>query len=245
MVRIMDGKAVFNFAALEGPKQKIRAVQEKLKADTQLEKAKLVEYCGIVLGSVKELSTFEIHGESKTDKGARRKNMNKRFRLKLERIKKSLEGGKHSLATSEGAGILMCNALAAAGRTVWEGGETATSDWIREKCIGEKHSIFEFKKEMECDFCPSVEIKPDNSVTLTVGEAKANIEARGDATKQMQEQVRLLVFGLWFIFGDTIKAETIVKKGHFYVLEAEADHQGLEDTVEEDGLSITVHKMGN
>ena len=77
VVRIMDGKAVFNFAALEGPKQKIRAVQEKLKADTQLEKAKLVEYCGIVLGSVKELSTFEIHGESKTDKGARWKKMNK------------------------------------------------------------------------------------------------------------------------------------------------------------------------
>ena len=296
IVNTMDTEAVFNSEALKDDKQKIRVVQEELKAAaketeantqtaeantevdmlaalkvamqaaeantesdtqaavlaalqaavhaaTQAGQAKLVQRCGIVLGSVNALSTVEIDGESKADKVARDEKMNKRFKLKLERIKKSLKGGKHGLATCEGAGILLCNALAPAGRAVWKGGETSTSDWIRRELTGET-SIFESKQEMECDCCPSVEIVAGHS-TLIAGEIKTNIDARGDATKQMREQVQLLEFGLWSIFGDTIKADKIVKKGHLFVLEAKDNHQGLKYTVEEDGISIFVYKVGH
>jgi len=241
VAKTMNEEAVFNSEALEDAKQKIRDVQEKLQADTQADKAKLVEYCGIVLGSVKELSTVQIDGESKTDQFAREKKMNKRFKRKLERIQKSLkDDGERGLATCEGAGILMCNALAAAGRAVWEeGGETSPSDWIRKQCI------FDFKEEIECDLRPSVEIVSD-FVTLMVGEIKASIKYLKAAKCQMIEQIRLLEFGLWCIFGNELETKSIVKKGQFFVLEAEADHQSLENTFDdEQGISIFVHKVGH
>ena len=135
---------MFNSDALKGTKQKIRDVQDKQKTDTRPDKAKLVEYWGIVLGSVKDLSTAPINGESKTDQVACEEKLSKRFKRKLERIQKSLKDeGERGLAACEGAGILMCNAFAAAGRAVWEGGETATSDWIRKKC-----TISNFKEEI-------------------------------------------------------------------------------------------------
>ena len=114
--------------------------------------AKLVQRYGIVLGLVNKLSTAPIDGESKTDQVAREKKLNKRFKRKRKQTQKSLKDGKPGLATSKGAGILMCNALADAGCAVWEGGETATSDWIREQCI------FDFEEEI-----PSVEIAFDFS----------------------------------------------------------------------------------
>ena len=242
VVKTVDEEAVLYSEAFEDAQQKIRKVQEELKAAKQMTKAKLVQRCGIVLGAVKELGAVTIDGESKTDKVAREKKMNL-FTLKLERIQKSLKGGKHGLATCEGAGILMCNALVAAGRAVWEGGKTSTSDWIREEYIG-KNSIFDFKQEMECDCCPFVEIASDHC-TLEAGEIKTNISLKGQATNQMREQIQLLEFGLWCIFGKTIKAEKIVKKGRLFVFEAKANQQSLEDTVEDDGISIFVYKVGH
>ena len=240
VVKTVDEEAVFNSDALEDAKQKIRLVQQKLKAATQPNKAKLVEYCGTVLGSVMELSTVPIHGESKTDQVARDKKMNKRFKGKLERIQNSLkdEGGR-GLATSEGAGILMCNALAAAGPTVWEGGETSTSDWIRQQCI------LDFKGEIECDLCPLAKIVP-GYVTLMVGEIKASIKHLKTAKGQMQEQLRLLEFGLWCIFGNEFETMNFLKEGHLFVLEAGADRQSLKSTFDKKlGISFFVHRVGH
>ena len=67
-----------------------------------------------------------------------------------------------------------------------------------------------------------------------VDEIKASINYFNAAKYQMIEQTRLLEFGIWSIFGNELEPKNIVKKGQFFVLEAEADHQSLKSTFDEE-----------
>jgi len=162
----------------------------------------------------------------------REKILISRFKRKLERLKTATQD-KNNLDSCDSAGILLLSALADGGEDVWNYSVEGQRKWIEENC-----NVFDYKEEIECDLTPSVSVV-EKHATIVVGEIKKSIQRYSEAKAGMIYMAKLLHLGLWVVIGGPL--ESVVKSGHIFVLEADADDQRLSGKLDK-GISIFVHK---
>ncbi|KAL3914594.1 MAG: hypothetical protein SGILL_006042 [Bacillariaceae sp.] len=187
---------------------------------------------GNTIRFVQVLSGRRRDGEAKKDRKTRLKVMNNQFKSKLIRLKETISVGYSSC---EGAGIMILAAISAAPEEVWTGTPHEMSKWIEEKC-----NPFKFKEVIQCDLTPRVQFamdpnRPGHSVTITVGEIKANTNHYQSGRDQMVYTASVLHFVLLHV----IKMKkghfsTVYKHGNLYFLQPKpvkgrhyAKHQGM------------------
>jgi len=186
---------------------------------------------GLTLGLLQSLTKPQKGEEPKSEAVSdRKKILNSRFKRKLERLKTATQD---NLDSCNSAGILLLSALADGGEKVWNYSEEGQRKWIEENC-----NVFDYKEEIECDLTPSVSMV-EKHATIMVGEVKTSIERYTEAKAGMIYMAKLLHLGLWVVIGGPFKS--VVKRGHIFVLETDADDQRLSGELDQ-GISIFVHK---
>lgn len=188
---------------------------------------------GVTLKLVKDLSENQIDGEGSDSVTLKRraKILKGRFQRKLKRLKATVEN--KNLDACNSAGIMLLSALAEAGEDIWKGAVNDRRKWIKDEC-----NVFDFKEEVECDLMPSISVV-EKHATITVGEIKTGIAQYKSAKNQMLYTANLLHLALWFVIGGPFNS--VVNKGHLYVLDAANDDQRFDGEID-GGISVFVHK---
>jgi hypothetical protein len=225
---------VFDHSEFAGAKSQIRTAEELSRENTP-DSAKI---CGLLIDAVKKMSTETLIGDEDEDKKGKRVKSAGRFKRKLERIKATFLG-KNGLTSCSGPGIMFCCAVSCAPKMIW-GDENSLRKWIEDVC-----DIFEYSEEVECDVRGSVMLI-GKYATISCGEIKSSIATYSTAVKQMELRAKLIEFILHCVFGSD-SFDTVTKKGHLFVLEAEEDDQRMAarsiGTEANNELSVFVHRI--